>query len=88
MAMMLNELLEGWNGEVPPIALTGISLDNRNIEQGNAFVAVQGQVVHGLDYAHSAVAAGAVAVIHDGLKAVPQLDVPVVEVAEPGRQAW
>jgi len=80
MAMMLNELLEGWNGEVAPVQLSGISLDNRDIEPGEAFVAVQGQVGHGLDYAHSAVAAGAVAVIHDGRKPVQQLDVPVVEV--------
>jgi UDP-N-acetylmuramoyl-L-alanyl-D-glutamate--2,6-diaminopimelate ligase len=84
MAMMLHELLQGWNGEVPAIALTGISLDNRNIEPGNAFVAVQGQAVHGLDYARSAVAAGAVAVIHDGRKALPQLDVPVVHVPNLG----
>ena len=83
MAMMLHELLEGWNGEVPAIPLTGISLDNRDIEPGNAFVAVQGQVGHGLDYARSAVAAGAVAVIHDGQAPLPQLDVPVAHVAVP-----
>ena len=80
MAMMLNELLEGWNGEVAPVQLSGISLDNRDIEPGEAFVAVQGQVGHGLDYARSAVAAGAVAVIHDGKAPVPQLDVPVAHV--------
>jgi len=78
--MMLNELLEGWNGEVVPVQLSGISLDNRDIEPGEAFVAVQGQVGHGLDYARSAVAAGAVAVIHDGKAPVPQLDVPVAHV--------
>jgi UDP-N-acetylmuramoyl-L-alanyl-D-glutamate--2,6-diaminopimelate ligase len=84
MAMMLNELHEGWNGEVSPVPLTGISLDNRDVEPGNAFVAVQGQVGHGLDYARSAVAAGAVAVIHDGLARIPQLDVPVAKVPDLG----
>ena len=81
MAMTLHELLEGWVDRAPALRLTGIGLDNRDIKPGDAFVAVQGQLVHGLDYARSAVAAGAVAVIHDGLKPVPQLDVPVLEVA-------
>ena len=80
MAMTLREFLEGWVEDAPETRLTGISLDNRNIESGEAFVAVQGQIGHGLDYARAAVAAGAVAVIHDGLHAVPQLDVPAVEV--------
>jgi UDP-N-acetylmuramoyl-L-alanyl-D-glutamate--2,6-diaminopimelate ligase len=81
MAMMLHELLEGWVQNVPAVRVTGIGLDNRRIKPGDVFVAVQGQSVHGLDYAHSAVAAGAVAVIHDGLKMVPQLDVPLAEVS-------
>ncbi len=67
--------------QAPAIRLAGIGLDNRDIKPGDAFVAVQGQLVHGLDYARAAVAAGAVAVIHDGLKPVPELDVPVIEVA-------
>ncbi len=81
MAMTLHELLEGWVEQAPALSLSGIGLDNRDIKPGDAFVAVQGQLVHGLDYAPSAVAAGAVAVIHDGLKPVPELGVPVIEVA-------
>ena len=80
MAMTLRELLQGWVDESAATRLTGISLDNRNLEDGEAFVAVQGQVGHGLDYAQAAVTAGAVAVIHDGLKAVPELGVPCIEV--------
>ena len=80
MAMTLHELLEGWVENAPAVRVTGIGLDNREIKPGDVFVAVQGQSVHGMDYARSAVAAGAVAVIHDGLKMVPQLDVPVAEV--------
>ena len=79
--MTLQELLEGWVDEAPALRLTGIGLDNRTIKPGEAFVAVQGQSGHGLDYARAAVAAGAMAVIHDGLQTVPALDVPVVEVA-------
>ena len=81
MAMNLFELLEGWVGEAPETRLSGIGLDNRTIEPGEAFVAVQGQVGHGLDYARSAVNAGAVAVIHDGLQALPPLNVPTVEIS-------
>jgi len=80
MTLTLQELLEGWVDEAPEVRLGGVSLDNRNIENGEAFVAVQGQMGHGLDYARLAVAAGAVAVIHDGLKAVPELGVPAIEV--------
>lgn len=81
MTMTLRELLEGWADHVPEIRVTGIGLDNRQISKGDAFVAVRGQTSHGLDYARSAVAAGAVAVIHDGLQAVPDLGVPAFEVA-------
>ena len=56
--MTLQELLVGWVDDAAAANLTGISLDNRNIAQGDAFVAVQGQLRHGLDYARSAVAAG------------------------------
>ncbi len=79
--MTLQELLQGWLDDVAPLSLAGIGLDNRNIEPGELFVAIQGQSCHGLDHARSAVAAGAVAVLHDGLQASPQLDVPCVEIA-------
>ena len=86
MAMLLSELLESWVDKVPALRVSGLSLDNRKIKQGDAFVAVQGMVGHGLDYARSAVAGGAVAVIHDGLQAVPELGVPSVEVAGLGQR--
>ena len=79
--MTMQELLEGWVDGAPALRLTGIGLDNRSIRPGDAFVAVQGQLGHGLDYARAAVAAGAVAVIHDGLHALPELGVPALEVA-------
>jgi UDP-N-acetylmuramoyl-L-alanyl-D-glutamate--2,6-diaminopimelate ligase len=86
MVMTLQELLENWVDESRDLRLTGISLDNRKIEVGDAFVAVQGQVSHGLDYARAAVAAGAVAVIHDGLQTVPELTVPTVKVTDLGNR--
>jgi len=86
MTMSLHELLEGWVDDAPAIGLTGICLDNRNIEAGEAFVAVQGQMGHGLEYARYAVDAGAVAVIHDGLRSVPELAVPAVEVTGLGHK--
>jgi UDP-N-acetylmuramoyl-L-alanyl-D-glutamate--2,6-diaminopimelate ligase len=81
MAMTLQEFLEGWVEDAPAVRLTGMSLNNRSIEPGEAFVAVKGQVGHGLEYAQAAVAAGAVAVIHDGLYPLPELGVPAIEVA-------
>lgn len=80
LAIYLHELLEGWVDGAPEVRLSGINLDNHSIEAGEAFVAVQGQVDHGLDYARAAVNAGAVAVIHDGLQALPALDVPTVQI--------
>jgi len=86
MGMYLSELLEGWSETAADVRLSGIGLDNRNIEAGEAFVAVKGYVGHGLDYARSAVAAGAVAVIHDGLQSLPELNVPSVKVADLGNK--
>ncbi len=80
MSMNLDQLLEGWVDSTPYARLSGICLDNRSIEPGEAFVAVQGQLGHGLDYAQAAVADGASAVIHDGLRPLPELAVPTVEV--------
>ena len=56
MAMGLNELLEGWVDDAPATRLTGIGLDNRETQPGDAFVAVKGQLAHGLDFARAAVA--------------------------------
>jgi len=81
MAMTLHELLEGWIEEISAVRVSGIGLDNRKIKPGDAFVAVKGMSAHGMDYARAAVEAGAVAVIHDGLQAAPELGVPVIEIS-------
>jgi UDP-N-acetylmuramoyl-L-alanyl-D-glutamate--2,6-diaminopimelate ligase len=76
----LQDLLEGWVREAPEVRLTGMSLDSRKIHAGDAFVAVQGMHNHGLEFARSAVTAGAVAVIHDGLQNPPALAVPSIRI--------
>jgi UDP-N-acetylmuramyl tripeptide synthase len=86
LAIYLHELLEGWVDDAPQVRLSGINADNHTIEAGEAFVAVQGQAGHGLDYARAAVNAGAVAVIHDGLRVLPALDVPAVQINDLGHK--
>jgi len=86
LSIYLHELLEGWVDDAPQVRLSGINPDNHTIEAGEAFVAVQGQLGHGLDYARAAVNAGAVAVIHDGLRVLPALDVPAVQIKGLGRK--
>lgn len=83
--MRLDQLLEGWADSPSHLRITGVNLDNRLIEPGDAFVAVKGMQSHGMDYAKAAVEAGAVAVIHDGLADMSAfnklaLDVPVVQI--------
>ncbi len=78
--MTVQTLLEGWREDVPDVVITGMSLDSRRIEPGHAFVAVAGGTAHGLAFAREAQARGAVVVIHDGLAAVPGLNIPSVEV--------
>jgi UDP-N-acetylmuramoyl-L-alanyl-D-glutamate--2,6-diaminopimelate ligase len=73
-------LLEGWCESMPEVVITGLSLDSRKVRPGQAFVAVAGSRGHGMDHALEAVARGAVIVLHDGSAAVPELDVPTVEV--------
>jgi UDP-N-acetylmuramoyl-L-alanyl-D-glutamate--2,6-diaminopimelate ligase len=84
LTIYLHELLEGWVDDAPEVRLSGINLNKYAIEAGEAFVAIQGQMGHGLDDARFAVDAGAVAVIHDGLRALPALDVPVVQINDLG----
>jgi len=77
-------LLEGWCDAVPDIVITGLGLDSRRIERGQAFIAVGGARLHGMAFARQAAVRGAVIVIHDGQAEVPALDIPTVAV--PGLQ--
>ena len=71
-------LLEGWCESVPDAVITGLALDSRHIEPGQAFVAVDGGRMHGMEFAAQAAARGAVIVIHDGRAEPPAMDIPAV----------
>ena len=58
-------LLEGWCEDAPNIVITGLALDSRRVEAGQAFVAVAGGSAHGMAYVRQAVARGASVVLHD-----------------------
>ncbi len=76
------ELLDGLARPDVDVQLGDVCLDSRQVRPGAAFVAVAGASGHGLDYLDQALAAGAVAVLHDGQAVVPRhVPVPVLEVA-------
>lgn len=83
MAMVsLRNLLAGLVDFAPDVQVSGLTLDNRKIQPGMAFVALRGTRQHGLDYAAAAVQAGAVTVLYepeDGLQQ-PPLSVEFVPV--------
>lgn len=77
--MSLRALLEGWLTTVPEVAISGLSLDSRQVEPGHAFIAMKGAKSHGMQFAEQAVANGCVAIIHDGRLDNGDIDVPLVE---------
>ncbi len=62
-------LLDGFldKENIPPISISGLSLDSRTVDSGMAFFALAGFQTHGLDYAQQAIENGAVAIIYDPL---------------------
>lgn len=72
----------------PPVAVSGLRLDGRDIRPGDAFVAVQGLSSHGLDFVTQAVERGARAVLFDPAEAAtPSLPPGIVAVAVPALKA-
>ena len=68
--MPLRDLLAGLVADtmaVPDVTITGLTLDNRKVQTGMAFIALQGTRQHGLAYAAAAVQAGAAVVLYDPL---------------------
>ena len=61
LAELLNPLLN-WQSQ---LEVTGLSLDSRQIELGNVFIALNGAKQHGMAHAAQAVERGAVAVIYE-----------------------
>ena len=79
---LLPLLLAGMVEDVPAIAVNGMTLDNRRVQPGMAFVALQGTRQHGLAYAEAAVQAGAVAIVFEPVASlqIPSLAVPLIPV--------
>ncbi len=82
-ACQINALFPELSAEIGMVTIADISMDSRELAPGSLFVALQGEVSHGLAYAADAVRQGAVAVLwepvegQDGLRALAdQLTVP------------
>ena len=60
--------------------ITGLALDSRAVAPGDCFVALAGAREHGLKHAAAAVAAGAVAILTEGIDVLPALGVPVLRI--------
>ncbi len=69
----------------PHAALTGVTIDSRQVARGDLYVAVRGQQVHGASFAQEALARGAVAVLtdHDGRDQAVATGLPVLVVPDP-----
>lgn len=59
----LAEIVEGELFAHPSVTVTGISTDSRSVRTGDLFVAIVGEQFDGADFAHAAVADGAVLVL-------------------------
>ncbi len=70
------------HGELDTSA-TGISLSSQRVRPGDVYAALPGSRVHGIDFAASAVEAGAVAILTDADGAHRAPDVPVLVVDRP-----
>src|SRR6187402_1578202 len=87
----LSELLRVLASEAPlltgdgSVRLTGVRQDSRNVQAGDLFVARSGGKVSGVQFAEAAVERGAVALIVERGAPVPQVNVPVIEVADARR---
>jgi UDP-N-acetylmuramoyl-L-alanyl-D-glutamate--2,6-diaminopimelate ligase len=63
--LVLDQLLRelGIADNAPPVVLTGVALDTRELRRGDVFLALRGGTEHGLRHATQALANGAVAIL-------------------------
>lgn len=84
--MKLSELLNGLAENVADPDIGGLCLDSRKVRAGDAFIALNGAIQHGIRHAEQAVANGAIAVIYDpigaDMQAVKALTVPSLAIAD------
>lgn len=85
----LKALLGGLVDVPERLEVSDITHDSRSVTPGAAFLACQGRTHHGLEFAHSAVAAGARAILWEPAPGVtpPPLDAAVVVCAVPNLSA-
>lgn len=82
---MLEQLLEGIvenTSDFADVTVDAITLDSRAVEPGSLFVALKGAAKHGLEYAESAIANGAVAMLWESDESWTQgrYSIPSIEV--------
>lgn len=73
----LAQLLDGI-ADAPPLPVSGIATDSRQLQPGDVFLACQGATHHGLAFLEQAVAAGVSAVVWDSSSAAPPVARPSV----------
>jgi UDP-N-acetylmuramoyl-L-alanyl-D-glutamate--2,6-diaminopimelate ligase len=85
----LKALLGGLVDVPERLEVSDITQDSRSVMPGAAFLACQGRTHHGLEFAHSAVAAGARAILWEPAPGVtpPPLDAAIVVCAVPNLSA-
>lgn len=74
--------------EAADVGVSGVTLDSRNVQAGDLYVALPGASTHGARFASAAVASGAVAIVTDaaGAGLAAGLGVPVITVDDPRAQ--
>ena len=85
-AMLLGELLPELEGLSADLAVTGLTLDSREIKPGDAFVAIAGFGAHGLNFVDAARDAGAAAILFEP-PAPDELPAPGDAIAVTGLRA-
>lgn len=81
--MNWSALLDGLARPEGEVSINDLCLDSRHVRPGALFVAVQGGSRHGAEFIDAALAAGAVAILHDGRSPVPaELAVPALAVPQ------
>jgi UDP-N-acetylmuramoyl-L-alanyl-D-glutamate--2,6-diaminopimelate ligase len=82
MTIPLADLLQGFAdaSAAGELVVSGLSLDSREIDEGNAFVALRGGKGHGIDFAAKAVAQGASVILAEPPFTAVDAGVPVIAI--------
>lgn len=75
-ALPTSTLLNTLVPEAPAVSITGFTVDSRNVESGDVFVALAGQASDGHDFAQAAATAGAAAVLSERM--IEGLSIPCI----------